>query len=449
MGWLRTFWEKSEYPKQELFARAVGVGPKTVQRWDSHETETPAARWFARMAKVLAVDEAVLREAHEESLKAFRSARRADEMKAQRAACEVDHRPLERALAAIDHRRFYDLLFEGLSRLGDRQPVDDLTTAARLMAELIAREQHGTLLRPLGRAIDDFLAGATRADMSALRALRNLFPEILLASSIPLPSLQDEERKGDEVCHGVKGVAYRHTLIFAIDRSLGSRGRQRLKPFNENELDDRPDVTLCVDLDDCGEEEDDPKAWAHAFVQAIGELNGGLSIECPQYHEPNSEARFLQYCGLLDDVLGARNLEDHYYIFARVRGRVPSGVLGYLHDWLSNLYLFQIHPSDVKQCEVMRGNVGVLSAWMARGTWRVNERLRELGDGTTEEPGGDGGGSSGDGGGDPPDGGDAGGSGTSAGIMQTVVKTSEHAAALSKNVKSVVRDWVPRWPADD
>ncbi len=370
MSWLTPFRKNTEYGKQSVFATVMHVSTKTVQRWENHHPDHGPIP-FGRIAALLGADEMVLRQAHATSLESHQVSKQDEAIQDHKAPAPVDKKLLKKAVARKELKPFHPFLLE-------QAEANDMERAVELLAGHIQRGEDGELQRILNQAIGGFLEQATKKDEAALRALRELYPLTLLACAVPLPSLKVAGRAEAGSSHEVHGVRKAHTLIFAIDRTRDLKGHRRLARLSEDVLDDSPDTTLCIDLNDSDAEEDNPQEWVHHFVCQVGRV-AGFDRECPPYHQPNSEARFRAYCADLDDILGARN-EGDFYLMARQQGPIPAGVFDLLKERLPSLHLFECKDSDGKEeCSVMRGRPGKLGSWMARGIHQVDHRLKSLG----------------------------------------------------------------------
>ncbi len=374
MNWLSKIRKEAGYT-QEALAAALRMSAKKLQRWERYEPEGGEPD-FARIAIELGVSESELRAAY--------TAHRADQPKEKThspSSALVDITPIVMALRSIASARFERCLLDGFQSVPLASPPTSHDELVSAIAEYIETEQHATLLRGLNRAISEYLKTSICDELESVKALKGFYSAILLASARPLPALNEV---GERDPYKVKGAKHVHTLIFAIDATLGSQGYNRLKPANKNHLDESPNATLCADLTDSGADDEDAEEWASNFVKQVGELLGGLG-EFPAYTAPNRAARFERYCSDLNDALGARNSDDEY-LLARVTERIPDGVFDYIKEWLPDLYLFEcVEPNA--SCSLMRWKAGILGAWMAKGLWELDIHLEHLcdGNGTDEE----------------------------------------------------------------
>lgn len=365
MAWLKSFYEK-KYGKQAVFAAAMNVSDKTVQRWENHSPH--GAIPFARIAGLLVVDEEVLRKTHAESLAEYEKRKQEETIETNRKNAEVEAQIIREAIEKVGSERF-------LQRLQQSTGTDSLDGAVAKLAEFIEQEQIDSMRSKLDRAITDFCGDASSEDVDALVALRGIYRVILRACAIsPLSSETESERAG--CTYTVLGAKPSHPLIFAYDRANSTKGYHRLVIANEHKIDDSVDTTRCIRLSDLGADSDEE--WAHNCVKQIGKTLGGLTMPCPEYNDPNRSQLFPQYCSNLNDALYGLNTRDTYVI-ARQDDPISSGVATYLEDWLGNLHRFDCSDHDASRSNIMRGDPGGLGAWMAQGETALNKRLKTLG----------------------------------------------------------------------
>ncbi len=407
---------------QKALLDVVGITDVNhIGRWERCEKRVPK-KHFAKLAECFGMDDSTLYEHYHRDWAAMHP----DESGVgtdDKQQPKVDTRSLQSLLNRVKSERFLALLL-------DNTQTSSVNAAVQVLASHIQQDQITTLQLTLTGVISDFCEQATVDDVDSLLVLRDLYRVVLLTCAVPLPGLATVANNGTKQSHHVSGAKAAHTLIFAIDRTLNLKGYKRLEIKSKDEINDHRKSTLCIQLSDTGA--DDAAEWAHNFVAQVGETLG-LEDHCPRWNQPNNQQAFKDYCFKLNNALGARNL-DKDYLFARFDEPVPPAVFDYIDAWLGNLHLFECEDSGTASCNIMRGDPGVLGAWMAQGETAINTLLEDLRA-------------------DTPDVADElpveGKAPKRKGFWKSAVEGSEDASTISKNAQRIVRHWWPSWSKED
>lgn len=360
---------------QEALAAELGVGDKTVRRWERCETGRKIP--FARLAAVLGVEEHALKESQQSDWKAKTHYESQEELRKN--VPPVPEKKIEKALVACDASGFPEGLRESLKEAlidkgmeNNSLEADEVAATAEALAGIIADGDEDAFfdvtIQPLMTAIDAVLElpndssdDLQDARLKALEALRYFLDTVVHCCFIPLPKIHGGRNE-------INGINKAWHLRALLDASSRRKSLQYLNANTPERLNNDPESTHVLTLGDSYEASDD-EGRVKEIVHCLGDW---LMVT-----EPFEDSNYENYRETVDRRLTRFNYRDDNWAVLenRLEKEQSQEVRDLLLEALPALRMFS---SECRDCASVRLNERSLEIWYAAGIYDIEEKRREI-----------------------------------------------------------------------
>lgn len=354
---------------QEALAAAIGQNPKTIQRLERCDPDTPKWVPYAQIAKILGVAPVQLAEEHARDLSAAnlpeqakRASDAADKLRREDHFPSVAPGPIEAALAAC---RATGLV----GRIAERPPsLTDETAQAQHMAKLLEEGRLDAFANLVDLPLEETIAQAASADQ--LGALERFLRAILGGCAAKYDGLDP----GQWHQHHGESKAWPFRLL--IDRAQQLDGMQFVRPAPdtaEARLDDSRGVTRAVRSGHVSQI--NPDGRVHQLVCGIADTLGTVDPDRPAAGDAKALADF---CKTVNNELFRHN-SRHSHVFG-LWDRCTCEAEEVKEALLLALPYFRVFDTGdpTRASTVLRADSGTLETWYASHLRAIDGRLETL-----------------------------------------------------------------------